>query len=262
MVRTNRTFRFDEARHDWGDKQWLGRHVGAQGQREGEFALDVLAQHPATARHISYKLAQYFVQDNPPPALVERLAQRYLDTRGDIASVLRTLFASPEFMAPASMGAKFKTPYRYVISAARAGDLPVANIRPLLGTLNQLGMPLYGCQTPDGYKNTEQAWLNQDALTRRLSFATALAAGRLSLAQARDVDGSGMGKRQLERNLERAMSRQPDSTQATPTPPLEAQALLATLGSAISPGTRESILGSAPNLRAALVLGSPDFMRH
>ena len=99
--------------------------------------------------------------------------------------MLRTLFASAEFMAPEAVGAKFKTPYQFVISAARASAAPVANIAPLLGTMSQLGMPLYGCQTPDGYKNTQDAWLNPDALTRRITFATALAAGKLPLANRR-----------------------------------------------------------------------------
>ena len=177
LVARNETFRFDSKRHDGGDKLWLGRVVKTQGQAEGEYALDVLAVHPATARHISYKLAQYFVQDQPPPALVERMAQTWVASRGDIRSVLATLFASAEFMAPEARGAKFKTPYQFVISAARAGAAPLAEVRPVMGALDRLGMPLYGCQTPDGYKNTQQAWLNPDALSRRIGYAATLAQG-------------------------------------------------------------------------------------
>ncbi|MBC7415458.1 MAG: DUF1800 domain-containing protein, partial [Herminiimonas sp.] len=259
LVKNEQTFRFDGARHDGGDKDWLGYHVGSQGQSEGEFALDVLAQHPATARHLSYLLAQYFVQDNPPPALVERMAQRYLVTRGDIRSVLRTLFFSPEFMAPAAVGSKFKTPYRFVISAARAADIPVKNVRPLLGALNQLGMPLYGCQTPDGYKNTQAAWLNPDALSRRIGFAASLAGGKLPLAQIPETpNGDGMGKRQLERQADgmSGNARMPDS------PALDAVQLLVTLGPAISPRTGETVARNPQALRAAMLLGSPDFMQH
>lgn len=177
LVDRNETFRFDARRHDQGDKLWLGRSVKAQGQAEGEYALDVLAVHPATARHVSYKLAQYFVQDQPPPALVERMARTWQASNGDIRAVLKTLFASAEFMAPEARGAKFKTPYQFVMSAARAGNAPLAEVRPVMGALDRLGMPLYGCQTPDGYKNTQEAWLNPDALSRRIAYAITLAQG-------------------------------------------------------------------------------------
>ena len=256
LVRNNQTFRFDPQRHDQGVKHWLGREVPQQGQREGELALDVLAHHPSTARHLSYKLAQYFVQDNPPPALVDRMARSYLETKGDIRSVLRTLFASAEFMAPAAIGAKFKTPYQFVISAARASAAPVENIAPLLGAMNQLGMPLYGCQTPDGYKNTRDAWLNPDALTRRIAFATALAGGRLQLAnRSRLAEGPA------------AMSASVDAAMMAPAavapsmPALDAAQLQATLGGAISGRTTTTVAASAAPLRAAMLLGSPDFMQ-
>ncbi len=259
MARSGGGFQFDARRHDWGDKEWLGYHVAAGGRSEGEWALDVLAAHPATARHISFQLAQYFVADQPPPALVERLARRFQETRGDIRAVLRSLFSSPEFWDPANIGAKFKTPYQYVVSSARAANLAVMNVRPLLGTLAQLGMPLYGCQTPDGYKNTEEAWLNPDALTRRINFATALASGRLPLARPFDPDiGPGMSKRQLER----AAQPDPADNARWNTAPVDAGQLIRTLGPAISPRTRDTVAQSQPALRAALVLGSPDFMRH
>jgi uncharacterized protein (DUF1800 family) len=223
LMQDNETFRFDARHHDTGAKTWLGRTVAPDGQREGEQALDVLASHPATARHVSYQLAQYFVQDAPPPALVARMARSWQDSGGDIPTVLRTLFYSPEFMAPAAMQAKFKTPYRYVLSAARAAGTPVLDVKPLLGAMRQLGMPLYGCQTPDGYKNTEAAWLNPDALSRRIAFATTLAGGRQPLAVTR---------------------------------------LDATLGSIISPRTRAIVAQHAAPLRASMLLGSPDFMQY
>ena len=262
LVKNEQTFRFSAERHDNGDKEWLGHHVGSQGQREGEFALDVLARHPATARHLSALLAQYFVQDEPPPALVERMAQRYLATDGDIRSVLRTLFFSPEFMAPAAVGSKFKTPYQFVVSAARAADVPVNNVRPLLGALNQLGMPLYGCQTPDGYKNTRAAWLNPDALSRRIAFASSLAGGKLPLAQVPETpNGDGMGKRQLERQAE-GMPAMTGNGRPADLPALDAAPLLATLGPVISARTSDTVARNPQALRAAMLLGSPDFMQH
>ncbi|MFZ6645252.1 DUF1800 domain-containing protein [Undibacterium sp. TJN25] len=256
LVRNNRSFQFDAERHDNGSKDWMGRHIAAQGQREGEFALDVLAMHPATAHHLSYQLAQYFVQDNPPAALVDRMSKRYLESGGNIRAVLETLFKSPEFMDDSVLAAKYKTPYQFVISAARAGEMPVTNIRPLLGTLSQLGMPLYGCQTPDGYKNTESAWMNPDALTRRINFATAMATGRLPLTKNLD-EGDKMGKRAMERQADGA-----DKPSTQVMAPLNAQNLMAALGPGISARTRDVIAGNPEALRAAMLLGSPDFMQH
>ncbi|HZV65731.1 MAG TPA: DUF1800 domain-containing protein [Telluria sp.] len=263
MVRSGETFRFDPQRHDAGTKTWLGHEIPDQGQREGEYALDVLAMHPATAHHLSYQLAQYFVDDNPSPALVERMARTYLDTKGDIRSVLRTLFASAEFMAPANVGAKFKTPYQFVVSAARAGATPVSNVAPMLSAMSQLGMPLYGCQTPDGYKNTQDAWLNPDALTRRITFATALAAGRLPLASAPPSPAMLAAARPAQNAGAAPPPAGPMTMAAAPVvaPLLDAAQLQATLGGAISSRTQGMVAGSPEPLRAAMLLGSPDFMQ-
>jgi uncharacterized protein (DUF1800 family) len=232
-------FQFNARVHDNGDKQWLGYHVAAQGEREGEFALDVLAASPATAKHISYELAQYFVSDTPPPALVDRLARRFVDTHGDIQQVLRSLFDSREFWDVSNVGSKFKTPYQYVLSALRATGDEVSNVRPIMATLSQQGMPLYGCQTPNGYKNTADAWANPEAITQRINFATALATGRLPL------------------------NREPDMGNAAPITEVDVYDLLSTLGVSISAQTRATVMSSATGrLRAAMVLGSPDFMQH
>jgi uncharacterized protein (DUF1800 family) len=145
-------FLFDPNRHDFSPQTFLGRTIQPSGEAEGIEAIDMLARSPATAKHIAFELAQYFVADQPPPALVARLAARFSETDGDIKAVLRTLFESPEFRA--SAGRKYKTPYNFVLSAARAAGLEVNNVRPLVGMMSRLGMPLYGCPTPDGYKNT------------------------------------------------------------------------------------------------------------
>ena len=166
-------FRFDPARHDNGTKQWLGHGVPPNGQLEGEYALDVLARHPATARHIAFKLARRFVADEPSPALVDRLSRRFLDTDGDLRAVMQALVDSAEFRDPRPV--KFKTPYQYVMSSVRATGIVTTNVKPLMAVLTQLGQPLYGCQTPDGYHDTEADWLNPNAITQRVNFATALA---------------------------------------------------------------------------------------
>ena len=196
---------------------------------------------PATAHHISYELAQYFVADAPPPALVERLAARFLATGGDIRAVLASLFASPEFWD--SAGQKYKTPYEYVISAVRAAGVPVNNVRPLLGWMSRLGMPLYGCQTPDGYQNTEEAWLSPDATMQRISFAMALARGFLPLGAEPEPAAAETGRE----------PRRPD--------PVDPARLDRIFGATLSGSTRAVVAAAPPVLRAALILGSPDFMR-
>ena len=254
-------FYFDARRHDNGEKQWLGRHVSAGGQAEGEKALDALAAHPATARHISYKLAQCFVHDEPPPALVERLSRRFLESGGDIRALLKTLFDSAEFRAPEVKGAKFKTPYRYLLSAVRAADITVTNVRPLITTMYQLGMPLYGCQTPDGYKNTEVAWLNPEGITRRINFANAFSSGRLPLVRPTgDMQTGYRGVDALAGPAEHASGVRFDPAWATP--PVDVAVVLAGLDNSISARTRDAVAQANPALRAALVLGSPDFMRY
>jgi uncharacterized protein (DUF1800 family) len=231
---------FVGARHDFSPKVFLGQPLHATGKAEGEEALDRLAKSPATARHIAFELAQYFVADMPPPPLVDRLAARFVATGGDIRAVLKTLFASPEFWA--SAGQKYKTPYEFVISAARASGIPLNNPRPLIAAMTELGMPLYGCQTPDGYKNTEAAWLSPDAMVRRVSFAVGLARGGLRLNGA------------AEAGLEAALPPPPPA-------PAKVAELDEMFGSTLTTRTRETVAAVPPGLRAALIIGSPDFMR-
>lgn len=248
-------FYFDANRHDFSDKMFLGKTIKGSGESEGEQALDILANSPATAKHISYKLAQYFLADNPPNALVDRLSQRFLETKGDIRAVLNTLFRSPEFWDAKNYGAKFKSPYQYVISAVRSTDKKVENFQQLYGYLQQLGMPLYGCPTPDGYKNTRDAWLNPDAISRRLSFATALAGDRLSLnSPPVNKDESGWMLPQTSIPVNSPLLNR----KVEPVNPLQ---LANTLGNNFSAKTRSAIDSSPANLRAALILGSPEFMQ-
>jgi len=263
LVRDGETFRFDAGRHDRGIKTWLGREILPNGQAEGEYALDVLATHPATARHLSFQLAQYFVSDVPPPRLVERMSQTWLATGGDIRAVLKTLFSSSEFMDSAAAGAKFKTPYQFVVSAARASAAPLVNVGPLVNTMSQLGMPLYGCQTPDGYKNTQDAWLNPDALTRRIAFATALGQGRLPLATPPAAAPPPASPQPQMGNMGGSDVPPPPAPMAPPQPvPLDPARLQATLAGTLSRTTLDTIARNPDNLRAAMLLGSPDFMQH
>jgi uncharacterized protein (DUF1800 family) len=258
-------FYFEASRHDFGPKIFLGNRIAGSGIQEGEEALDILARHPATAQHLSYQLAQYFVADDPPKPLVERIALRYLETDGDIRDVLAPIFASPEFWDRRYYAAKFKSPYEYVVSSVRAADVTVSNYRPLYGTMQLLGMPLYGCQTPNGYSNTRDAWLNPDAMMTRLSFATALGSGNLPLdrpAFEEDESGQGASARSVvSRNS--AVGRvkityQPEKPSRMAAP--DATMLVQALGGSFSASTRAAIEAAPPPLHAALVLGSPEFM--
>lgn len=169
-------FRFAARRHDTGTKVFLGQTFTNAGEQEGLRALHLLAMQPATAHRISLRLAQWFVADEPPPALVERLTQRYLGTQGDIRAVMQTLIESPETWAPESQ--LFKTPMDYacsVLSVLGPGEHP-AQMRQAQGFLRNAGQALYGWITPDGYGTSAAAWLSPEALTRRVDFA--MQAGR------------------------------------------------------------------------------------
>ena len=172
-------FEYEGRMHEPGDKVVLGQTIPDGGEGEGKKVLEMLARHPATAKFISTKLAQRFVSDAPPPALVDRMAQTFLKTDGDIRQVLRTLFQSPEFWAPEAYRAKVKTPLEFVASAVRATGVNVENAAPLVQALNRMGMPLYGAQPPTGYSMKAEAWVNSNALLSRMNFALALGAGRM-----------------------------------------------------------------------------------
>lgn len=173
-------FRFDPRLHDTGEKIVLGHVIGSGGgESDGEQLLDILAAHPATATFIATKLVRRFVSDTPQPALVERAAARFRETSGDLREVMRTVLTSPEFLSPDAYRAKTKTPFEFLVSALRATGAEVQDARPLVRELQQLGMPLYMCQPPTGYKDTGDAWVNTGALVSRMNFALRLASGQL-----------------------------------------------------------------------------------
>ena len=238
-------FRFYPERHDPFPKTFLGQRVPGIGQSEGEWALDVLARHPSTARHLARKLAIAFVADDPPQSLVDRLATRFTQTDGDLKQVMRALAFSPEFLDPAVRGAKFKTPQHQVISAARACNLVRPDARLLNGAIARMGMPVYLCPTPDGWQDTRQTWLNPEALRQRTEFADALAG---------------------------ALRRQSGDRAARPLPAAapalgsfgtrtESLGLPQPLLASLAPSTRRVISTLPESDRMAVALASPDFMR-
>ena len=172
-------FEFNERMHQPGSKVFLGHVIKEDGEHEGAKVIEMLAKNHSTARFISRKLAMRFVSDDPPAALVDRMAKTFLATGGDIREVLRTLFHSPEFWEAGDYRAKVKTPLEFVVSAVRATATDVSNPLPLVQALNRLGMPLYGMQPPTGYSMKAEAWVNSSALVNRMNFALALGNGKL-----------------------------------------------------------------------------------
>lgn len=221
-------FFFYSQSHDQGEKVFLGHKItpktGAKGIEEGKEALDVLASHPATAKFISYKLAQYFVADQPPSSLVEKLAEKFTASNGNIKVVLDTLIHSPEFNDPQYYRQKFKTPYQFLVSLVRMSEIEQPDFKRLRAMSHNLSMPIHKCAPPTGYKNTQDAWLNPQATLQRIGFASAIARKSLN-----------------------------------PDYPIQYQRLKANFGQ-LTERTEQVLAGSSPGMRTALILGSPEGM--
>ena len=173
------SFQFNPNRHEPGTKKVMGQKFKDKGEEEGRELLHFLATRPATARFISRELAIRLVSDDPPQALVDHMARTYMTSGGDIPAVLKTLFHSPEFWSASAYRAKVKTPLEFVISAVRAGNANIDNLRPVANALREMGMPVYGCVPPTGYSWQSSTWVSTGALVDRMNFALALAANRL-----------------------------------------------------------------------------------
>ncbi len=186
LYRRDGAFEFNPARHDFGPKVLLGHPIRGRGFAEVDEAVALIVRQPQCAHFISLKLAAYFVADNPPAALVERMSQTFLRTDGDIAAVLREMFLAPE-LNPA-LGGKFKDPMRFVLSAVRFAydGRNITNTRPLLNWLNGLGEAPFGKQTPDGYPLTETAWGSSGQMSRRFEIARSIGSGNAGLFDAED----------------------------------------------------------------------------
>ncbi len=235
-------FEFNEKIHDKGEKHVLGVTIPAGGgMNDGLKVLDILAHHPSTAHFISKSLAVRFVSDDPPEALVQKMARTFLKTDGDLLEVMRTMIRAPEFWDPANFRSKMKSPLEMVASAVRAVNGDVDFAQALTGQLNQLGEPLYRKLEPTGYSNRGEDWLNSASLLARMNFAVALARGRIAgvkVDPARfslGIDASG-----IERNI-----------LMTDPSPAARDAIQAGLA-------QQQELGA---MAAGLTLGSPDFQR-
>jgi uncharacterized protein (DUF1800 family) len=276
-------FIFRPATHDAGEKTALGvKFPAGKGEEEGERLLDLLASHPKTARHIAFKLAQRFVADEPPAELVDRAAKVFLDTKGDLREVTRAIITSEEFYADDHRAAKVKTPFEFVVSAARATGATIVNPQPMVQALRELGMPLYGCQPPTGYSMTADAWVNTGALLNRMNFALQLVSGGMPMrgdAPQTGPDGQvrpnaaarpnqqARPNRQALQNRQALRARMPIqvdvATIAPDTSDATREALVASiLGGQASEATRATMArAGSPEQLIALALGSPEFQK-
>jgi uncharacterized protein (DUF1800 family) len=262
-LRQDARFVFRPATHDYGDKRVLGQAIRGGGERDGEEVLDLLVAHPATARFIAGKLVRRFVADEPPPALVERVAARYRETGGDIRAMLRVIFAASEFRAPAAAGAKIKKPSEFVASAARAvgATAEARGAMALARAAAEIGEGFYEAVPPTGYPDRAEAWVNPGALLARMNFALALAEGRVPGVRAdlgelvRDAD-----RQQPEVVLQRLLAtllhgRASQETRAVLTAQLGVPEI-----TRLTTDDRGPANTDVAKL-AALVLGSPEFQR-
>ncbi|HUC76333.1 MAG TPA: DUF1800 domain-containing protein [Vicinamibacterales bacterium] len=228
-------FFFNDKVHDHGAKRVLGHRIReGRGIEDGEQVLDILSRHPSTARFIATKLVRRFVADAPPKTLVDRAARTFSRTDGDLREVVRTILSSREFYAAAAYRAKVKSPFEYVVSALRATNASVTNVRAFVGIIGALGEPLYQCQPPTGYGDRAEAWINTGALVARVNFAQNLAA-----------NGANASKVDL-------------TDQAAPS-----RLSAAVLGDELSDGTRLTMAApqASPAVKIGLLLGSPEFQR-
>jgi uncharacterized protein (DUF1800 family) len=238
---TDPEFVFASFMHDFGEKTLLGHKIAAAGgEQDGLQAIDILARHPSTARFISRELAQRFVADDPPQALVDRMAKTFTKTDGDIRAVLDTMFTSPEFFSEGAWQNKLKSPFEMVVSAVRAVGGEASDTYTLVQKISELGEPLYSKLEPTGYPNTGDAWLSTVGIMGRLNFSVALASGLVPGVKVDPARLAGKDKSAIAHAL---LGRDTSSqTQAALDKGLEGQ-------------------DQTPPFIASLILGSPDFQR-
>lgn len=233
-------FEFNPSRHDFSDKELLGKPIRSRGMGELDEALDRLARNPATARFICRKLATYWLTDEPPRPLLQAMELSFTRSDGDIARTLEVLFTSPEFLKAEQQ--KFKDPVRFVVSAVRLAydEKLVLNVGPMLNWINRMGEPLYGHATPDGYALQSAAWSSPGQLTTRFEVAKAIGSGSAGLFR---TDGP--------LPLERPAFPQLANS-------LYYQSIAKTLG----PATRKALeLAVSPQEWNTYLLASPEMMR-
>ena len=225
--RGNMGFAFRPRIHDRGEKIVLGTRIAPGGGIEdGLRVLDILSKHPSTARFISRKLCQRFVADEPPATLVDRVAEKFTATGGDIREVVRAILTSPEFFSPKYYRNKVKSPLDLVASTIRATGASTDGAGPLIQAVARMGAPLYLCQPPTGYDENSAEWLSSATLLERMNFAVALVSARINGTR---VDVSRFAPSGAANDPNRIID----------------QFLAALVHSEVSPGTRENLNASS-----------------
>jgi uncharacterized protein (DUF1800 family) len=240
------TFFFNARAHDDGEKIVLGHKIPAGGGfNDGLKVLDILAHHPSTAKFIATKLVRHFVSDTPPPALVNRASAVFTKSDGDIRETLKVIFFSPEFNSAEAYRAKVKRPFELVISAIRTLGAETNGGPGTHQWIARMGEPLYGFQTPNGYSDAAESWVNTGGLLERMNFGLALAGNRV---QGTKID------------LTKVVKDNGDKSR------LVDESLKTILAGEVSASTRETLLKqldqSDPVAKVVgLILGTPEFQR-
>ena len=253
-------FYFDERLHDPDPKRVLGKKIKSGGLNDGEQVLDLLAKDKHTAHHISLQLAQHFVSDNPPEALVERMAKIFEKSKGDIRAVMTTMIYSPEFWSRMAFRAKVKTPFELVASTVRAVGADVDQPLQMAQWVARMGEPLYQCLTPNGYSDAASAWISTGSLLNRMNFAVALTNNKIRGAQV-DVkslvglDVTGNAKLALDRVETVFLAGQVSDTTRTTLDRESSDPQI--LGATLDDPVKQINL----SLLTGLVLGSPEFQK-
>ncbi len=251
-------FCFAPALHDNSEKRFLNQDFPAgAGRAEVSRAVDMLIDSPATAQHISRELAVYFLGDNPPDAVVDAMARRFVRSDGDIAQTLAVLLHSDAFRSGKYFGKSFKDPVHYVLSSVRLlyDDAPIQNVRPVVGWINQLGEGFYDHVSPDGYSLVSQDWLSADQLSKRLDIAKGIywGAGALYTDESITQQLDNTDKAQLQDLRQKAR-------QAHPIDSFDIYDLMRPMLSEQTQATlKQSLSFDEWN---SLLLSSPEFMYH
>ncbi len=246
-------FEYKDKWHDKGPKLVLGHLIQAGGgMNDGLEVLRILARQPATAHFISWKLARRFVADDPPPSLVNRMAETFLRKDGDLREVIRTMLQSREFWSEGAYRAKLKTPFELIASLLRVTDADIVSIRSLNNALAKLGGPLYRKVEPTGYSSANADWVSSAGLLARMNLALALTHNQLGGVQVNTARWSADLSDPIR--LANEALGHPPGPETT-----------AALEQAASENQAKPV-SFAPDERMAtllgLVLGSPDFQRH
>ncbi|MBO0712693.1 MAG: DUF1800 family protein [Acetobacteraceae bacterium] len=199
-------FTFNPRTHEPADQEVMGKLYANDGFHQGRAVLHALARHPATARHIATKLARHFVADDPPLALIDKLAERFLETQGNLKEVTRTLVTAPEaWAAPAR---KLKRPGEWIVAMLRATGTEPSDPRPVVRAQNLLGEPLWRPPAPNGFADQEAAWI--DGVAQRLDVANEFArrlAGKTEPKALLDVAIGPLASAETRQTVSRAESR-------------------------------------------------------